>query len=375
MSSNNGKRKREQDGELVDEVARPGSQVLPVATHLPESFSGEPQDGAEYLFMVRRDAFALPIVTRAQNPHAIGQVNTPLLPSSSVPQIRPRHPELPSREWMRSFENKFAAFRKNIHTAKLSKESQETIRSLKIPHAKDRDGWWSFINGKSRAVCPPTPTSSHEKCQQSMPEHESMSVASPSAIQPSEDDVTRPGNHESSDEEGEEIKIQMTGILEEESAEDQVTPSPVQTVAPRIEPMTASHLPQNPTLAVIQSLDQKTTRHVVMFFSHWITTRLDSPPTHHTGIPALNELHSRWLFALLAHLDDRLASEEIGTLRVLARACVTLVRRALEFRPKLVDGQTDGTAGCWMVFAAVTSVWVQKDLWQDAEDILYGPLE
>lgn len=112
-----------------------------------------------------------------------------------------------------------------------------------------------------------------------------------------------------------------------------------------------------------------------MFFSHWIATRLESPPTPHTSIPALSVHHSRWLFALLAHLDDRLASEEIGTLRVLARACVTLVRRALEFRPTLTEGQVDGTAGCWMVFAAVTSVWVQKDLWQDAEDILYGPLE
>ena len=30
-----------------------GSQVLPVALHLPDDFAGEPGDGDEYLFLVR----------------------------------------------------------------------------------------------------------------------------------------------------------------------------------------------------------------------------------------------------------------------------------------------------------------------------------
>ena len=38
-----------------DEAPRggPGSQVLPVAKHLPEDFDGNPTDGDEYLFLVR----------------------------------------------------------------------------------------------------------------------------------------------------------------------------------------------------------------------------------------------------------------------------------------------------------------------------------
>jgi hypothetical protein len=39
----------EGDGE---EPPAPGSRVLPVA-NLPEDFAGEPEDGAQYLFLVR----------------------------------------------------------------------------------------------------------------------------------------------------------------------------------------------------------------------------------------------------------------------------------------------------------------------------------
>ena len=50
------------DGDEADIVAAeeeeapqggPGSQVLPVAKHLPEDFDGDPTDGDEYLFLVR----------------------------------------------------------------------------------------------------------------------------------------------------------------------------------------------------------------------------------------------------------------------------------------------------------------------------------
>ena len=43
------------DDEDAAEAPRggPGSQVLPVAYNVPDTFEGEPSDGSEYLFLVR----------------------------------------------------------------------------------------------------------------------------------------------------------------------------------------------------------------------------------------------------------------------------------------------------------------------------------
>ncbi|KIO30269.1 hypothetical protein M407DRAFT_20733, partial [Tulasnella calospora MUT 4182] len=57
----------DEDEAYLNDPPRVGSQVLPVAD-LPEDFAGEPQDGMQYLFTVRRDAAALPNVTKVPNP-------------------------------------------------------------------------------------------------------------------------------------------------------------------------------------------------------------------------------------------------------------------------------------------------------------------
>ena len=46
------KRKRNQGDVDDDDVPALGNRVLPVAD-LPSDFSGEPEDGAQYLFLVR----------------------------------------------------------------------------------------------------------------------------------------------------------------------------------------------------------------------------------------------------------------------------------------------------------------------------------
>lgn len=105
----------------------------------------------------------------------------------------------------------------------------------------------------------------------------------------------------------------------------------------------------------------------------------------------LDPLHSRWLFALLAHLDSRLVSDDISTLRTLARACIAAVvlsrmrRAAARFKAKvgsdgdensaavvtLVDEDPlEGEMGAWMVVCAVAGIWGQSDLWQDADSDL-----
>ena len=125
-------------------------------------------------------------------------------------------------------------------------------------------------------------------------------------------------------------------------------------------------------------------------------------------LTALSENDSKWLFSLLAHADNELVGgKDIGILRDLARVCMELVRRSLNAEARLgnsnsseagdpnaeglEDGEMEGDAstnnwgspdpirdretgrsGCWMVVAAIVSVWRQSDLWVEASARLYG---
>ncbi|KAI0787041.1 hypothetical protein BC629DRAFT_488904 [Irpex lacteus] len=57
------KRKRSELQDSDEDEPTLGKQVLPVA-NLPADFNGEPEDGLQYLFMVRRDARLLPHTTK-----------------------------------------------------------------------------------------------------------------------------------------------------------------------------------------------------------------------------------------------------------------------------------------------------------------------
>ena len=112
----------------------------------------------------------------------------------------------------------------------------------------------------------------------------------------------------------------------------------------------------------------------------------------------------RWIFALLTRIDLLCSADEMNSLRSLARICLALiaiVRRRKAGSPlpsdrsthdELADTKTDldssGTGTCatplnsegdsktlsecsmWMVFCAVTCIWGQRDLWNDAEETL-----
>ena len=96
--------------------------------------------------------------------------------------------------------------------------------------------------------------------------------------------------------------------------------------------------------------------------------------------------HARWIFALLAHVDQRLTGDEVSTLRGLARGCVAVIkeRRRAEGKGKAQAALPLGEApahghrdvgvldeqGCWLIIAAVSDFWGQKDLWMEAESSL-----
>lgn len=110
------------------------------------------------------------------------------------------------------------------------------------------------------------------------------------------------------------------------------------------------------------------------------------------------DAHARWIFALLARVDDFCVADEVSGLRSLARACISFVqaerkRRASEDDAAQTNDLSDGKdekdangignegraiskdgrmseISCWMVVGAVVGVWAQRDLWMDAEEQL-----
>lgn len=104
---------------------------------------------------------------------------------------------------------------------------------------------------------------------------------------------------------------------------------------------------------------QRYALHVLMYFAHWIHLHLEDPAE--TPHP-LSTAHLAWAFALLARVEAVPSADDTAQLRSLARGCVGLIRAR--------EGTDEYTVGCWMVLAAVASVWAQHDLWEDAEDAL-----
>ena len=91
------------------------------------------------------------------------------------------------------------------------------------------------------------------------------------------------------------------------------------------------------------------------------------------------------MFALLSRVDEHLSSDELSTLRGLARACIAFikdlnkndvaVKSEGEVGPRWVGDPADAPLderACWIVVAIISDFWGQKDLWMDAESALQG---
>ncbi len=148
-----------------------------------------------------------------------------------------------------------------------------------------------------------------------------------------------------------------------------------------------------------------------MYFTHWFNLYLESLDSNSntTTTQTPTDVHMRWVFALLTRIDLFCSADETGSLRNLARTCLALisaVRRAktgstpLSAPCKREDGETAETGtgttteaeanvnpsssardpktlsecSMWVVFCAVTNIWGQRDLWDEAEQALSQPL-
>lgn len=86
----------------------------------------------------------------------------------------------------------------------------------------------------------------------------------------------------------------------------------------------------------------------------------------------LTPLDSQWLFSLLTVLDPLLSSEDISTLRGLARTCREIADFTWDEQQKWsakgaveveLAKYKESIGGCWMVNAAIWEIWGQRDLW------------
>lgn len=98
-------------------------------------------------------------------------------------------------------------------------------------------------------------------------------------------------------------------------------------------------------------------------------------------LPTIAESH--WMLSILTRVDSLLMSDDISTLRQLAKTLTLLADasdKAQTEREKRMGGMTggrtaeerlwdeedaEGRAHCWMIVAAISSAWSQNDLWED----------
>ena len=143
-----------------------------------------------------------------------------------------------------------------------------------------------------------------------------------------------------------------------------------------------------------------------MYFTHWFNLHLQSldANSHNadnaTSAYTPTDIHMRWIFSLLTRIDLFCSADDMACLRNLARACLSLIsvvrrRREGSPQPSMHDEQADRTTetdasgaethmtpdsggdhktlsecSMWFVFCAVTNIWGQRDLWDDADEAL-----
>ncbi|TFK28899.1 hypothetical protein FA15DRAFT_664999 [Coprinopsis marcescibilis] len=375
IGSSSSKRKRNSyEDDSDDEVASYGKQILPVAA-LPYNFDGEPQDGLEYLFTVRRDAQRLPGITRVPNPYE-GQ--NPL-PDAVV--LNGNHPSLPSKEWCDLLETRFKNLRTNLNQPTIFVGPTHEPNRRYMPDKKERDLWWAYLEGKAESEWN---VPKNSKRQQKRQQHHQRKDAGMRAWADEPEEMVVPEMiiYESAllnDDEGE-----VEEALSIDPAEGLPTPSgtpgPSTESPPRLgQSSTATPTgpprPREPSTTLLKLIDEPTALHLLMYFTHWMNTHVQNPEA---DIFPQREHHARWIFALLSRVDDYVSPDDMNLLRNVARACLALLKLLIEQRimPRIgssrsatiEDRMTERS--CWILIAIIVHVWKQRDLWMDAESIL-----
>ena len=129
-----------------------------------------------------------------------------------------------------------------------------------------------------------------------------------------------------------------------------------------------------------------------MYFAHWINLHLEDETPQQSQQQqqpqyVVTEKHAQWMFVLLARVDDFISADETSTLRSLARGCLGLIKLRMQERvshgdalrnasgssdvvPIATSSEVISETSCWMIITAIIGLWAQRDLWQDAEEML-----
>ncbi|GAA6028171.1 hypothetical protein JCM8097_006896 [Rhodosporidiobolus ruineniae] len=382
-----------------------GSQVLPVAD-LEEDWEGDPEDGAQYLALVRREAATHARINRVTNPYE-AVVDGASAPMVDQPSSRP------SQAWREVFVRNFQEARKRMIAAPI--HSLEPIDPAMIPAPRDSDAWRVFINGKrAKAVKPAAATvRANGGAAQAPMKMEQQPLAPPPAEDVEMNDL-------------EAAKAAILASLEIDTPEPTQPsappiPTPLPTPAPSApapaepaQPPEYERLPQLPSPSLLVAIPGPTVIHVLSSLNEWLNERFDayeealnfvpstifappavrrkpgasaasfksaspaptkkSPPK--PPLPTAHESH--WLLSLLTRLEGLLDGEDLGNLRQLGKTLVQLAEESAKKRPEVpVGGRSmerrlqdeedeEGRARCWMVVAAIAGVWKQEDLWDSS---------
>ncbi|WVW79777.1 hypothetical protein I302_101747 [Kwoniella bestiolae CBS 10118] len=379
------------DDEEGGAIDNPRSQCLPVGM-LPEDFDGTPLDGSQYLAMANRDNRDLPFVKTVINPYKTDLIG-PTLPSTSQNHASgSRHPALPKESWQELFPIHYQGYRKHIQSQLSSSPSTSTYPSdyPPIPPASRRSDWYAYING----YIPPDKSKNKDKkgkgkAKPIMSEEEMMNASM-----------------------GQEMDID-TEKVEEEVVEDVI----VGKTSRGNEKVVGA--PREPLLGVLRNLNSSQALNILSHFAHWLSESIeqspppiptspylpptqpgDHPPPHqHKTINHLSSNYFSWIFSLLLITDQHLSSDEISTLRDLARASMKVAGHRYilgvvgkqigegwklgdELKAKHVEdgdqglssGKEDNSvdqilARCWLIVHAVASGWGQKDLLYELDNL------
>lgn len=266
---------------------------------------------------------------QVRNPYAIADVQIPVA-SSSHSQVG-----MPSQEWRDTFQTRLKNMRESLSPVVSLGSASE---GLVIPKRHDEASWYRFLHGRNLK------------------------------------DEEKSSNGRQNGTEG-----VAEGATDRDSPASQLDRPDTQLNGHVRPPLTL----REPTPALLSRLKTSDILALLELFPSWFSQiTMASSPSLPTIRHAVDPFHARWVFALLAKLDGRLVGDEISTLRVLARAGIERVvheryRRAVkkslrkQQQPQASDGNDGGEVmmsemGAWMIVCAVSSIWGQHDLWDDA---------
>ncbi|GAA5996726.1 SIP1 domain-containing protein [Rhodotorula paludigena] len=370
-----------------------GSQVLPVA-ELDDDFAGDPEDGSQYLYLVRREAASHARIHRVDNPYEVAEAAVQRA-HTATPASRP------SEAWRETFVRNFDAARKRMLLAPI--HSLPPVDPANIPPARDESAWRVFINGKRTKA---------------------VKVAAPPAAKPVQ--AVAKGTSSIEDTEMTDLEAAKAAILASldldspDAEPEPPAPAPVPAAPPTPSQQPEyERLPQLPSPALLVAIPPPALIHLLSHFNEWYMERIDAyedkinyvpstifappalrrkaggatkpapappPPSARTTAapapaPPLPSAHeSHWLLSILTRLEQVLDGDDLSTLRLLGKTLAGMAEASEAARAKRVapaggrsmqerredEEEAEGRARCWMVVAAIAGVWAQGDLWDSS---------